>query len=271
MSQLTQLDPANDPEYMTKVQDILARNPNASLDAAVSNFLEVQGGVFADAEADRGAEMELQRRRREGNRDFRVRRKQEGILREDEKGFRDQEELEDAYEQMSPAQRELYDKYSKTATPKQALRRVISESQTASEVNALLAEGISESKIFGVTDADGNVLEEGLVDDKGRVDPKKLSVYMGERKQALAQKELEDKSVAEKRTRLQGLMKYQEELNDPLNESATPERKKLVADSIDKLQRELGDLPSETTGAGGLKDTTKIIRKDIRESDRFFE
>lgn len=287
MSELTRLDPANDPDYMSKVQDILARNPNASLDAAVSNFLEVQGGIFADAEADRDADDELRRRRQEDRREFKLRRKREGILRNDAKAHAEQDEIEEAYDSMTPEQRKTFDRYSQITSDKKALRRVIEETQTATEINMLLTQGIPKAEIYG--DEDAGI--EGLMGADGRIDPKKLATYMGSMKQAEMIRDRKEQEIQDKRNRLKNLEDYQKLLSDPLNESATPERKKAVSDAIEKLHRELGNIAADTTpeevgaavlpgssSGGSMRDNSRLLgtdtgnarhRKDFHPADRY--
>lgn len=275
LNELSQLDPRSDVDYMDKVQDILARNPNASLDGAVSNFLGVQSGIYEDSEADRDAEAQLVQRQQEDQRNWRKQRKRNQVLNEDNKDFRDSVEDEDTIDSFTPAQRERYRELAKKTNPKRALRRVKDEVQNAAEFNAVLESGVPESVILdGLVDADGTVVQEPLVDDKGRIDRKRLDAYKGKQRALQAKREALEDDLEKKRAQLRSWMEYQKTLQDPLLE-ASDEEKLRTARNISQLQNELnpeldGGAPSPETGT-----TTKHRRgsgkKDTGPADKYFQ
>lgn len=260
LQELTGLDPQNDPDYQVKVADVLSRNPNASLDASVANFLKVQGNIYNDAEGDRDAVDEATRRDREAKRNFKIRRKQSRVIAEDSIEFKREQELTDTINNLSPEEGDRFDAHKKQGLSDiRAVKKTLQDSQTAAEINKLREAGITDLEIFG--GGEDSELFPGLLNEHGRVDPAKAANVVRESKLNFARKEQQKAVRLEQKDTLDRLIDAQEVLDDrekDLKESyaKTDEERAEVAEGVAAIERERARIG---TRIGTLRDELKIL------------
>lgn len=240
MSQISRLNP-RDPDFLQKRNDIIAQNPNATLDEAMGNLLKMQDDIYSEAEAGRARDQQFE--------DFKTRTEyNEGILdkrNEKRQGQAEQARGRAGVEGLSDFGRERFEGYRDFGfRDEEALKKAQADEQNEGAVLSLLEGGFTEQEIFGGTAEDGTELP-SLVDKDGKVDPRKVASALGEKKRAEAEKKLK----ADERKALEDRL---ERLNDLL------EANKLESDDVkgpirQQIQDVMNQLNGGTTqpGAGG--------------------
>jgi hypothetical protein len=237
MGALSQLDPATDPDYDVKTAGIFAQYPDAVTDESVRNFLGVQGGIFDRARAERDYAQEQADRAaaQEEERQYSAMRERKSI-RMDKRAT-----LDKRVEALPvEAQQVVENAISLGSAPKDAVRMAEDEVMQNEERNSLYAIGLEDHDIEGIRDDKGEFLKdekgvpinEGLLDDKGRIDPRKKAKAMGRIEQDKRARELAEERTAAENKRLALLLSQYKAFEAAGDET----RKNIVGREIDKIQ-----------------------------------
>lgn len=268
--ELSTLDPSEDPDYDLKVSRILSRNPSATLDDTVNNFLQIQGGIFDRVEKDRQEQRDFESRRileQEEQRLMLVRERQrlgqETQIRMDAKTGEEIAAL--------PAETLLrFGQYRKNGMdPKSALAMVRQEEQDATTLQELIELGYDPEgpEIMGVPDAKGRRLG-GVYNKYGLIDPKQVAILKGQAKR----KQQEEKDTAAIRRQQDLDLRNLERIMQRADESGDTALATQTKAAIDRILSDRGLLPgaeSGKVGNAGTAGTPSPVRRDFSEADRY--
>lgn len=275
LRELSTLDPVADPDYGQKVSQVLARNPSATLDQTVSNFLEIQGGLFDRADEERRGQEEFEAKRLLQAEDRRLMLESENARLNQEVDIRRDAKREDEIAALPAGALLRFNGYREQGLPQDAALAMVREDETAAAaIQELVELGYDPDgpEINGVPGADDKPLIKGVFDPKtGLVDPKRVAALKG-----MAARKKQDSEETDRRLRREDLdlRNLQNIAKDPLTDPAM----KASADAaIAKILQSRGLLPEGTSGkvesgAGATKDTTKVAptkRPDTSDSDRY--
>lgn len=275
---LTQLDPINDPDYMNKVQGIIAQNPQATLDRTVSSFLGIQGDAFRLADQDRRRQEDDQRRRvLQEERDRRELELSDQRMRSSI-DIRREAELEDEINSMPPSLLSQFNQYRESGLdPNRALAQVKEDAASAGALAELAELGIDleSPEIRGIPDPlkPGSFIREGVIGPNGRIDVGKVNSI---KSRAIAEKaQAKEQDYLRKNARTD-MIAVQRLMRDEEDEGTiTPEKKQQYQAAIDEYARLAGlnvSLPSggesgKVNGPTGATGTAP--RPDTSAADKY--
>lgn len=180
LGQLTGLDPVNDPDYLNKVQGVISRNPGATLDATVNNFLKIQGDAFS--RSDKMRQDEAEERRLQQLQDERDRRELElsNERTRSELDMRREAALQQEVDQLPPPLMDRFSEYRESGMdPARALSSVKEDAAAAGALSELADLGIGpdDDRVRIIPDPNNpkKALSTGVFDDQGRIDPNKVA------------------------------------------------------------------------------------------------
>jgi len=274
LRELSTLDPVADPDYGQKVSQVLARNPSATLDQTVSNFLQIQGGLFDWADKERQAEQEFEAERILKAEDRRLMLESENARLNQEVGIRRDAKLEDEIANLPAGDLLRFGKYREQGLdPTGALSMVKEDRSAATTLQELVELGYDPEgpEIMGAPGPDDKPLVRGIFDPKtGVVDQKQVAILKGQAARKKAEQEDSDRRRRQEDIDLRNLQTI---AKDPLG---APETVAAAQASIEKIMQSRGLLTTGDSGkvedAGAMKDATKVVptkRPDISDSDRY--
>jgi len=280
LGQLTGLDPVNDPDYLGKVQGIIARNPGATLDATVNNFLQIQQGAFERSDKMRQEEAEQRRLQQlQAERDRRELELSNERTRS-ELDMRREAALQQEVDQLPPSLMDRFSEYRDSGMdPARALSSVKEDAAAAGALSELADLGIGpdDDRVRIIPDPNNpkKALSTGVFDDQGRIDPTKVARLKAQAR-AEQVKAKEDESL--KRDARANLTAIQRMLEDPL---LPAERRTQLEGAAAKYSELAGlDVPlteapksgnvTPAKGAPVMQDTTRLAPPpDTSRTDRF--
>lgn len=161
---LSQLDPTS-PTYLQDRNDIIRRNPLATLDQSTTNFLGLQEDVYVATQQDLDEQADNEAR---GNY---LQQKSQIEQQEDERKF-----METELPEKPAIAQEAYNEARKQGVPHaQALIITGKIEKNENEILTMLEEGFTEEEVTG------------MLDDNGLMDPRKRAAAIGKRKRELEQ------------------------------------------------------------------------------------
>lgn len=273
---LSTLDPVTDPDYGQKVAQIISRNPNATLDQTVSNFLQIQGGLFDRADKERQDAQEFEAKRLLEAEDRRLMLESEKSRLNQEVGIRRDAKLEDEIANLPASDLIRFSKYREQGLdPTGALSMVKEDQAAATTLQELVELGYDPEgpEIMGAPGPDGKPLVRGAFDPKtGLIDPKQVAILKGQAARKKAEQEDADRRRRQEDIDLRNLQTIAKSAENS-GDSATQES---ATKAIAKIMQSRGLLTTGDSGkvedAGAMKDTTKVVptkRPDISDSDRY--
>lgn len=268
LRELSTLDPANDPDYGRKVSQVISRNPSATLDQTVSNFLQIQGGLFDRADKERQDRQEFEAKRVLEAEDRRLMLESENARLNQEVGIRRDAKLEDEIANLPAGDLLRFGKYrDQGLDPNGALSMVKEDQAAATTLQELVELGYDPEgpEIMGAPGPDGKPLVRGIFDPKtGVVDQKQVAILKGQAARKKAEQEDSDRRRKQEDIDLRNLQNI---AKDPLTD---PTMKANVDAAIAKILQSRVLLPEGASGAA--EDATKVIpakRPDIRDTDKY--
>jgi hypothetical protein len=276
---IAQLDPVNDPDYVGKVQGILSRNPQASLDAAVNNLLKIQGDAFNLADRERQEEQEEERRqRREEQNEVRALElaKKKTLTELD---IQREAQLQDEIENLPPKMFDKYTEYLETdkLDPRRALNQVKQDAVGAGALEELAEVGIAPDDPSVVrilkdpSDPAKGYARLGIYDEKGNVDTGKVTALIAEKKAGDVNRKRTDQ---DKQDALSALRAINSMLNDIDTDETEKEELREARRTYAKFLGYIDDTDATgATGATGATDATgatgAATPPDTEPTDRF--
>jgi hypothetical protein len=277
LGQLTGLDPVNDPDYVNKVQGIIAQNPSATLDATVVNFLKVQGDAFNQVDRIRQRDADLLKQQQiQDERDRRETELLETRTRS-ELELRREAALQAELDSLPPSLVDRFSEYRNFGyTPFESMAKVKEDAASAGALSELAELGISpdDDEVRMIPDPNDPtvMISTGIFDTQGRIDPVKVNRLKAK---AQAEKARGKEQEALKRNARADVNVISRLLEDPELDDAT--RAKYQA-AIKKYS-ELAGLEGPLTDGGesgrvgstatGASDKTKTPPPDTSGADRF--
>jgi hypothetical protein len=280
LGQLTGLDPVNDPDYLNKVQGIIARNPGATLDATVNNFLKIQGDAFN--RSDKFRQDEAEERRLQQLQDERDRRELElsNERTRSELGIRREAAVQNEIESLPPGLMSRFTEYRDSGMDQtRALAAVKEDAETAGALSELADLGISpdDDEVRMIPDPNNPkvMLSTGIFDKQGRIDPVKVNRIKA---QARAEQIKSKEEESLRKDAMSSLRYIQRELE---NQLISPERKDQLEAAAAKyselagIEAPLTEAPKSgnvtpAKGAPVTQGTTKLAPPpDTSRTDRF--
>lgn len=180
LGQLTGLDPVNDPDYVKKVQGIIAQNPGATLDATVNNFLKVQGDAFNQVDRIRQRDADqLKQQQLQAERDRRETELLETRTRS-ELELRREASLQAELDSLPPSLVERFTEYRDQGFNQyESMAQVKQDAAAAGALSELADLGISpdDDEVRMIPDPNDPtvMISTGVFDDQGRIDPSKVN------------------------------------------------------------------------------------------------
>jgi hypothetical protein len=280
LGQLTGLDPVNDPDYLNKVQGIIARNPGATLDATVNNFLKIQGDAFEQVDQTRQRDAEIRRQQQlQEERDRRETELSETRTRS-ELQLRREAALQGELDQLPPSLVDRFSEYRDFGfNPFESMAKVKEDAAAAGALSELSELGISpdDDEVRMIPDPNNpkKMISTGVFDEQGRIDPAKVN-----RLKAKAQAEKVQSKEQEmlKKDAMANLRYLQRELED---QTMLPERRAQLEAALRKNAelaglegpltdaKESGKVENPAKGSAVMQDKTKTIPPDTSRADRF--
>lgn len=274
LRELSTLDPANDPDYGQKTAQIFSKYPSATLDQTVSNFLQIQGGLFDRADKERQDQQEFEAKRVLEAEDRRLMLESENARLNQEVGIRRDAKLEDEIANLPAGDLLRFSKYREQGLdPTGALSMVKEDRSAATTLQELVELGYDPEgpEIMGAPGPDDKPLVRGIFDPKtGVVDQKQVAILKGQAARKKAEQEDSDRRRRQEDIDLRNLQTI---AKDPLG---APETVAAAQASIEKIMQSRGLLTTGDSGkvgdAGAMKGTTKVVptkRPDVTDYDRY--
>jgi hypothetical protein len=276
LGQLTGLDPVNDPDYLNKVQGIIAQNPSATLDATVNNFLKVQGDAFNQVDRIRQRDADLLKQQQiQDERDRRETELAETRTRS-ELELRREAALQAELDSLPPSLVDRFSEYRDFGyTPFESMAKVKEDAAAAGALSELAELGISpdDDEVRMIPDPNDpkNMISTGIFDTQGRIDPVKVNRLKAK---AQAEKARGKEQEALKRNARADVNVISRLLEDPELDDATRAKYQAAIKKYSELAGlegpltdggESGRVGSPATGSSG----TNTTPPDTSGADRF--